>query len=493
MMNDDMALVREYAASRSERAFETLVTRHLDLVYSAALRQVRDAHLAQDVAQAVFIILARKAGSLGDQTILPGWLYRTAQFVAADALKTRRRRHLREQEAYMEAVTNPTPTESTWEQLSPVLDEAMAQLRDRDRDAIVLRFFQNKNLREVGEALGVEERAAQKRVARGLEKLHAFLSRRGISTTTVIIGGALVANSVQAAPAGLAGSISAVALAKGVAAGSSTLTLMKGALKLMAWTKAKTAIVVAASVLLATGTTAIVVKKSSPPKLSATNLSWADDPRYWVLDSRVLEKVPLGLAILRPTHFRDGGGIFLNSRIMEKNYSLGDLVDTAYGFSGTRTLFPSDLPAGHYDLMLTLPGGSHEWLQNELKNRFGITAHPETRNWDVLLLTVQNPNPPHLKRHNPGDRQSTWVGRDRGATLKNYDLSGFISNIESTMEQPVLDRTGLHGSFDLDVDWHPHPGESIKDAFRRALLEQLGLELVPANLPLEMLIVEKTK
>src|ERR1039457_7179587 len=111
MMSDDMTLVREFAANQSEPAFATLVERHIALVHSAALRQVGDAHLAEEITQAVFIILARKAASLGTKTILSAWLYRTTRYAAADALKARRRRQAREQEAHMQSILNSrTPT-----------------------------------------------------------------------------------------------------------------------------------------------------------------------------------------------------------------------------------------------------------------------------------------------------------------------------------------------------------------------------------------------
>ncbi|HEY1719473.1 MAG TPA: sigma-70 family RNA polymerase sigma factor [Verrucomicrobiae bacterium] len=267
MMSDDMALLREYAGRNSEEAFAALVSRHVNLVYSVALRQVRDPHLAEEITQAVFIILARKAKSLGDKTILPGWLCRTAGYVSANALTIQRRRQRREQEAYMQSILNE-PESDAWRQIAPLLDDALSQLRPKDHDAVVLRFFENKSLGEVGAAIGANEDTARMRVNRALEKLRKIFTKRGVASTTAIIAGAISTNSVQAAPIGLAKTISAVAIAKGAAASGSTLTLIKGALKLMAWTKMKTAVTTGVVIALAAISTVSIMNyiHHSPPR-----------------------------------------------------------------------------------------------------------------------------------------------------------------------------------------------------------------------------------
>src|SRR5205823_7466250 len=135
---DDSELLRAYAAERSETAFASLVKRHIHFVYSSALRQVRNAHLAEEVAQAVFIILARKAGCMRQGTVLAGWLFNTARFVAAAELRAAARRHKHEQEAGMESTLRETTPDASWDQIAPFLDEGLAQLNEKDRQAVLL-------------------------------------------------------------------------------------------------------------------------------------------------------------------------------------------------------------------------------------------------------------------------------------------------------------------------------------------------------------------
>jgi len=278
-MTDDMELVREYVRHRSESAFATLVSRYVNLVYSVALRQVGDPHLAEEITQASFIILARKAAALNQKTILSAWLCRTAQYAAADALKAQRRRLNREQEIHMVNPLNETePETAVWTEIAPLLDTAMRQLGQKDHSAIVLRFFEGKDLKQVGAALGVSQNAAKTRVSRALEKLRKFFAKRGMTLSAAALAGAVATNSVQAAPIGLATSVTVAAI-KGTTVTTSTLTLIKTTLKIMAWTKFKTVAGVGIIALLVAGSTTVVIysvnaqtnvaKASGNPRLPA--------------------------------------------------------------------------------------------------------------------------------------------------------------------------------------------------------------------------------
>ncbi len=244
-----------------------LLRQYINLVYSVALRRAGNPHHAEEIAQAVFLILAKKAGSLRHEKALSSWLFQAARLTANNLARSEARRHRREQEAHMQSVLNE-PGDDTWQRIAPLLDSAVAGLAEKDRHAIVLRFYQGRSLREVGAALGASEDASAKRVERALDKLRKYFSRHGVTSTTSALALALSANSVHAAPAGLAASVSIAAAAKGATAGGSTLTLIKSTLKIMAWTKAKTALIATAVVLLAAGatTTAVIQYREHLPQ-----------------------------------------------------------------------------------------------------------------------------------------------------------------------------------------------------------------------------------
>lgn len=262
IMTDDAQLLQRYAEKRSEPAFGELVTRHIDLVFSAALRVVGgDRHLAQDVTQTVFADLARKATSLPRDVVLPGWLYRHACFTAAKAVRAERRRQIRETTA-MEMNALHDNTEPDWEQIAPVLDEAMNQLSASDRDAIVLRFLKRQDFRAVGSALGVGEDAAQKRVSRAVDKLRTFLSQRGVTLTATTLATTLATEAVVvAAPAGLAVSVTAASLAAAAAGTGISATLVK----FMATTKLKAGI--ASAIVAASVVTPLMVQHQAQARL----------------------------------------------------------------------------------------------------------------------------------------------------------------------------------------------------------------------------------
>jgi len=222
----DAQLLRAYAERGAEIAFTELVHRHTNLVYSAAWRQVDSAEAAAEIAQSVFIGLARGAQSLvprlAADASLAGWLCRSARNLSLNHRRDEFRRQTRERQAMEQIIAIPDAAHD-WNHLRRVLDDVMAELDEPDYDALVLRYFQQQDFRAVGVALGVSDDTAQKRVARALEKLRDQLSRRGISTPAAALSIVISANAVQAAPAGLAATISTAALLTGTAVHTSTV------------------------------------------------------------------------------------------------------------------------------------------------------------------------------------------------------------------------------------------------------------------------------
>ena len=223
-MAEDRILLERYVAHQSEEAFALLVHRYLGIVYSAANRQLGgDIHGAQDVAQMVFTEFARQASKLQYHPTLAGWLYTTTRHVAIHVMRDQGRRRRREQEAQaMHKLEHETAPE--WERLGPVLDEAMQDLREKDRCAVLLRYFDGRDLRSVGRALGVGEDAARMRVDRALDRLRLALNKRGITATTTALAAVLPAHAAELVPAGLAGGV--ISSAVGAAATASTASVL---------------------------------------------------------------------------------------------------------------------------------------------------------------------------------------------------------------------------------------------------------------------------
>ena len=224
----DQQLLREYTERRSEVAFAEFVRRHVDLVYSAALRMVRDAHLAEDVTQSVFVALAQNARQVTDHPVLSGWLHRTTRNLAANAVRSDVRRRAREQEAAAMNHLLSAETEPGWDKIAPHLDDALDELNEADRDAVLLRYFERKPTREIADILGTSEDAAQKRVSRAVERLREFFAKRGVAVGAGGLVVAICGNAVQAAPVGLAAAISGVAVVAGTSvATTATATITK--------------------------------------------------------------------------------------------------------------------------------------------------------------------------------------------------------------------------------------------------------------------------
>ncbi len=243
----DHELLAEHCSGTSNEAFTELVRRHLPLVLSTARRRLTAPDQADDVAQQVFTLFARKARSLPSDVILSGWLYRTTCLVAGDQNRSDHRRRQREHQSL--TAMNDAQSDSTWREIQPLLDEAMTCLTERDRDAVVLRFFEDRSLKDVGDALGISPDAAQKRLSRSLERLRESLARKQRFVTPAALAAAITAGAIQVTP----GSVQAATIAATALAAASPAGLAAGAFSIFAMSTLKTLTVGALGVALVTG------------------------------------------------------------------------------------------------------------------------------------------------------------------------------------------------------------------------------------------------
>ena len=489
---DDNALLREYAANGSEEAFALLVERHVNKVYSVALRHTGNPNSAEEITQAVFVILARKARHLRKGVILSGWLYQTARLTAVTLIRSEIRRARREEEAQMQTTLNDSEAEA-WRQIAPLLDAAMADLNESDRHAIVLRFFDGRSMREVGDALGANEDAAKKRVSRAVEKLRQFFTRRGVALSATAVTAAISAHSVQAAPAVLTQSITTIALAKGATASASTSTLIQGALKIMAWTKAKTAVAVGIGILLAAGTTTVTVKEIQEHRTYSWQVPQADFGVFY--------KTPPQVKIV-PTKFSaDGAWCSDGTRgAMGIAQPLAELIHVAYQKDKFRTFIATDLPTQKYDFFAKLATGMARdagWanaMQQEIKRKFGIAGHMENRETDVLLLKPASGGVRNVKVSKGMPKGLAMMAGAGKVSFVQQPMSSLASYLEQHFQIPVVDQTGLTGEFDFAAKWsETDMKEPNLEGLKAALHDQLGLDLVSSRETIEMLVVERAK
>ena len=495
---DDMSLLREYVDRQSEAAFAALVERHIGVVYCAALRQVRDPGHAEEVTQVVFILLARKADRLRPNTILSAWLYQTVRHAAADFRKKEFRRQQREQEAcHMQSTSTD---DSAWDQITPLLDEAMAALGEKDRNALILRFFEGKSLAEVGAALSIDSVTAQKRVWRAVDKMRRYFAQHGAVLSTATILTALSTRAVHAVPAGLAVTVAAAAAGKGAAVTTSTTTALKTTLKLMAWTKAKTAVIVAIGFVVAAGTATIAVKEI---KAGTAGEPW----QVQNISADTVNRLRPEVAIV-PTKFpgaadstlrRPGPGI---EKFVGINVPASVIAAVAYGdqnpaglpWSADKIRFTAPDSGAMYDFIATLPQGATEALKAELKSKLGLVAHLESTDTNVLVLKVARANAPGLKPSG-GAKPDFGVNFDGARNrfyCRNQSMAFVADTLAHIVNQPVVDQTGLTRQVDFDVSWAERGAQDpTHQAFQQAMLNEIGLSLSMSQETVEMLVVEK--
>jgi RNA polymerase sigma factor (sigma-70 family) len=296
---NDWTLLASYAKCGDQAAFAELVRRHVNLVFSAAARRVSDRHLAEDITQAVFVILASKAKKLREDGPMSHWLLTTARYAAANALKMRARRERHEHLAGSAAgacSANPTDV-LMWSEIASRLDDAILKLPSADRRAVLLRYFENRPIHDIAAELNVSDGAARQRLSRAIDKLRHRLDRRGAAGMASIGSEGLIAllgsHAIVAAPAGLTQASLIAATAGGAAGTTAGITIAKGAIHMMTWTKVKVAAAVVAAIGIGATTGVITVKNAmAADRPTAKAQPRADAPKVTKADEVSIANAP---------------------------------------------------------------------------------------------------------------------------------------------------------------------------------------------------------
>jgi RNA polymerase sigma factor (sigma-70 family) len=428
-VKEDAELLREYATNGSEEAFTELVSRHVGMVYSVAIRQTGNPHQAEEITQAVFIILARKAASLNRVRILSGWLFHAAQLTASNYLRSELRRRDREQEAFMQSNVDEHSKEDVWNQMAPMLDGAIASLGQKDRDAIVLRFLEGRNFADVGRALGSTESAAQRRISRALERLRKLFTKRGVVITGSMLASLMAVNAAQSAPTGMVTSVATVGMLKGATAGASTLAVIKGTLNVMAWVKLKLA-AIGAGLALAAGTAIVaityVAEAAHAPNKVPTLSQQSPFVRY-LSDPPWIKK-------LQFAHGQFSGPGFLNTNDPPPPPAWLVMTNT-FGVQ----------PSGSYFMSFSSKPGvrsvsgvndQNYWTAQERAKWLGITPVAPDATFGVPSIETSRPRMEELRHLGlPGLRPGTFAMHEDGTftatTLKDELLEGRILKVSN--------------------------------------------------------------
>ncbi|MBN1257046.1 MAG: sigma-70 family RNA polymerase sigma factor [Planctomycetes bacterium] len=384
----DYQLLQEYVKDGSQSAFAKVVEQHLALVYSSALRQVRDRHLAEDISQAVFLGLAQKAKKLGKDASLAGWLFTATRYASANAIRTRRRRMYHERTA-AQAANQEVINDNIWESLSPFLDNALASLRKKEREAVLLHYFEGKSLPEVAGELSLTEDGARKRINKAIDKLRGFLRRKGVAVPLTAFIALLPSKAMAAVPVTLASATVSTAMGMagagiaGAAGVSGTISaITEGMMKMMFWTKMQTAAVITVAAVAVGGAAAPVVVKAmeekAKPVLAKEIQPEATDSAQEMIVYKGVVKNEAGEPV-------EGVTVRYAEKSAEcRKYEPPPIVATTAAdgsFSTLPVIKAKEYNQEGYALLFEHPAYGFIWAVPELKKRYSI--HPDS--FDITL------------------------------------------------------------------------------------------------------------